>query len=121
MARWACALALGQMHQQRANAPGRCVDNNGFTERRSRTICSAVRPCTTAHSLHTAPGAKSRTATHAPMTARSTPSPAANGAWAWPPVLLALCQWVQRHVEAHNAIADIADYMVHPRKASFAA
>ncbi len=37
------------------------------------------------------------------------------------PVLLALCQWGQRHAEAQNETADIADCIVRPRKPSFAA
>lgn len=37
------------------------------------------------------------------------------------PVLLALCQWGERHAEAQNETADIADCIVRPRKPSFAA
>ncbi|MGO7536474.1 winged helix-turn-helix transcriptional regulator [Rhizobium leguminosarum] len=34
------------------------------------------------------------------------------------PVLLALCQWGQRHAEARNEAADIADCIVRPRRAT---
>jgi len=32
------------------------------------------------------------------------------------PVLLALCQWGQRHAEARNEARDIADCIVRPRR-----
>ncbi|UWU12846.1 helix-turn-helix transcriptional regulator [Rhizobium sullae] len=37
------------------------------------------------------------------------------------PVLLALCQWGQRHAEALNEVADIADCIVRPRDENIAA
>ena len=37
------------------------------------------------------------------------------------PVLLALCKWGQRHAEAQDEMADIADCIVRPRKETIAA
>lgn len=37
------------------------------------------------------------------------------------PVLLALCKWGQRHAEAQDDMADIADCIVRPRKETIAA